>query len=648
MKASVDDALLDKSVPACDDFYVHACGGWRKANAIPEEESSWSRFVVLRRKNEATLHGLVEKMASGEDKDDAYARQLGDFYTSCMDEIGIEAKGKGELTPELARIDGVTNATALAKELAHLHTLGVNAVFRVDSEQDAVDSTQVIGAISQGGLGMPDRDYYDDDKKKDVKAKYETFVETLFGLLGDTPAQAAAHRATVMKIESKLALASMSRTDRRDPHKVYNRIERKGLAKAAPQIPWDAYFTELGAPSLQAINVAQTGFITVAGSMVSDVPMADWRTYLKWHVVRDAAPALSAKFVDANFAFTQALTGAKVIEPRWKRCVRAIDGYMGEALGRAYVKVALGEEGKANVRHMVDLLQASMNRELDLVPWMDAATRTQAHEKLSFFQKKVGYPDAWRNYDALQIDRGSYFGNRIRSEQFEVKRVLAKVGQPVDRAEWEMSPPTVNAYYRKDLNEIVFPAGILQLPFYSSEMTRAMTYGAIGSVMGHEITHGFDDKGRLFDAHGNLRDWWTPSVNTEFNRRATCVEKEFDAFVPVDDIHVKGKLTLGENIADLGGLKIAITALHEAQKQQPSTDSYAYTEEQQFFYGFAQVWCENTRDERLRVLLATDPHSPARYRVNGSLSNMPEFAAAFGCDAGKPMARPAADRCEAW
>ena len=431
---SVDEAVLDKSVSPCDDFYQYACGGWRKATPIPDDQSRWNRsFGVLRQKNEEALRIILEEMAAGKAGDAPYAKALGDFYGSCMDETGIEAKGTSALAPELARIKAVKDAPSLTRELAHLHTLGVSALFDVGSTQDAKDSSQVIGEIGQAGLGMPDRDYYLEEKKKDVKAKYEIFVETIFVLLGDSAKDAKAHTAVVMKMETDLASASMTRTDRRDPKKTYNRLERAGLKTKAPSLSWDAYFTDLGAPELQNINVRQPDFMKTASDMVKSVPIGDWRTYLRFHVARRAAPALGAKFVAASFAFQQALGGAKTIEPRWKRCTRAVDEYMGEALGQTFVKGALGAEGKAAVKHMVDNLQVSMGHEIDSVTWMDDATRRQAHEKLSTFAKKIGYPDVWRDYTSLKIDRGSYLANRLAGESFEQRRQLAKIGKPVNR-----------------------------------------------------------------------------------------------------------------------------------------------------------------------------------------------------------------------
>jgi endothelin-converting enzyme/putative endopeptidase len=587
-------------------------------------------------------------MAAGKRADEPYAKALGDFYGSCMDEQAIEARGLDDLKPALDSLATIHDADSLARVLARLHAVGVSAFFNFDSQQDQKDSSQVIAVVGQGGLGMPDRDFYLDAKKADVKAQYQAYAEKIFGLLGDKDADAKAHAATVLDVETKLANASMSRADRRDPDKRYHRLERKGLRDAAPAIAWDVYFTMSGVPTAQAVNVAQPDFMKAVSQMVTTMKAGDRDAYLRFAVARRLAPYLTKAFVDADFAFRQALNGAKVLEPRWKRCVRIIDRLMGEALGQAFVHAAFSEAEKTDVSHMVDNLASSMSADLASVPWMDDATRAEAKAKLASFAKKIGYPDKWRDYSSLAIDRASYLKNAVNGAVFDTRFELDKIGKPVDRGEWQMTPPTVNAYYRADNNEIVFPAGILQSPFYSPDLTRQMRYGAIGVVMGHEITHGFDDQGRKFDAQGNRRDWWSKDVGQEFERRASCVKDQFDGYVPIDDLHVNGKLTLGENIADLGGLKIAYGALKKAVAESPSTDHYAYTDEQQFFYGFAQVWCQNIRDEEARSRVTTDSHSPGRFRVNGPLSNMPEFATAFGCKEGDAMVRPAAKRCEVW
>jgi putative endopeptidase len=668
---SVDDKALDPGVSPCNDFYQYACGGWLKSTPIPGDEASWTRsFNVMAERNEGELRAILERYASGQGKDEPDAQKLGDYYASCMDEATIEKAGIAALKPELDRIDKIRTVKDLAEAIGALHARDVHPVFHFASGQDARDATQVIGILYQGGLGLPDRDYYlkDDELTKKLREKYEEHVGKMFELLGDKPAAAKQGAATVLSVERVLAEASMSKEDQRDPQKIYHRLERAGLEQAAPTFPWGSYLAKLGAPGVTAINVAQPEFVKAIDVAVSTSPLAackddggkaakpcpkpakkfpaaEWKTYLRWHLVRAAARSLPARFVEESFRFEQTLTGIEKLPPRWKRCVRGADDALGEALAQPYVKKTLGAEGKATVKEMVLAIEQAMGENLKGLRWMDEETRGRAHAKLAAIANKIGYPDKWRDYTALAVVRGDYAGNRMRASAFEVKRDLGKIGKPVDRSEWGMTPPTVNAYYEPALNEMVFPAGILATPFFSSAATKATNYGAIGMVIGHELTHGFDDEGRQYDEKGNLRDWWTPAVNSEFNTRAACVEKQFNDYVAIDDLHLKGKLTLGENLADLGGMRLAYLALKKELAGKPREAS-AFSPEQQFFLGFAQGWCTSMRDETLRLLVKNNPHSPPRFRVNGPVSNMPEFAAAFQCKAGSPMVR--ANRCEVW
>jgi endothelin-converting enzyme/putative endopeptidase len=649
----VDANALDRSVSPCDDFYQFACGGWMKNTPIPDDQSKWTRsFSIIAEDNKKALRAILERDAAGDTKGDAYGKQLGDFWASCMDEAGIEQRGAADLKPELKLIDGVRDGKTLANELAHLHQMGVGAAFDVGVEPDAKDSAHDLATIAQGGLGLPERDYYfrDDQRAKDIRAAYEAHVEATFELLGEKPRAAAADAKTVIKVETQLADASMKRVDMRDPQKVYHHTTIAELKVLAPTIAWDGYFAALGAPSLSAFNVAVPDFVKKVDAMTKSVPMAQWKTYLRWHLARTASPYLSQKFVDEWFKFSQVLRGTKVMPPRWKRCVETIDHAMGEALAQPFVAAYLGEDGKQAAAQMVAGIEASMKSTLDGLSWMDDATRTQAEAKLAAIMNKIGYPSKWRNYDALTISRGSLLANVAAGEAFENARELKKAGQPVDKTEWGMTPPTVNAYYNPAFNEMVFPAGILQPPFYASTQSPATNFGAIGMVVGHELTHGFDDEGRQFDAQGNLRDWWSPTVSTEFDRRASCVEKQYDDYVAVDDLHVKGKLTLGENIADLGGMKLAYAAFERAEKEHPATPPSlgGFTPEQTFYLGFAQGWCTNVRPEESRLRVQTDPHSPAQFRVDGPLSNLPEFATAFSCKAGDKMVRGDDKRCVVW
>jgi putative endopeptidase len=646
-----DEAALDRSVSPCDDVYQFACGGWMKATPIPEDEASWVRsFSVLHEENLKALRAILERDGLGQTHGDAYGSQLGDFWASCMDEAAIEKRGSSDLKAELERIEAVHDAKTLVQEIAHLHTIGVDAAFGFDSEIDMKNAERMIAGLSQGGLGLPERDYYfrDDQRTKDIRAAYEKHVGRTFELFGAQPAQAAANAKTVLKMETDLAAASMTNVELRDPQKIYHLLNLDGLKGLAPDVSWDGYLTAIGFPSITTINVGQPEFVKKLDAMVTAGKIADWRTYLRWHLARSASPLLSQRFVDEWFHFRQVLTGTKVLQPRWKRCVGFVDKMMGEALAQPFVKDHLGEDGKKAAEQMVSGIEKSMKDDLEALPWMDDSTRTKAEGKLAKIVNKIGFPAKWRSYDGLPTDRASLVRNIENATLFEVNRRLGKVGKPVDKEEWEMTPPTVNAYYEPTMNEMVFPAGILQAPFYSKTQTPGLNFGGIGMVVGHELTHGFDDEGRQFDAEGNLRDWWTQSVSAEFDRRASCVEKQYDGYVAVDDLHIKGKLTLGENIADLGGVKLAFATFERAERDNGSPAAAGFAPEQQFFLGFAQSWCANYRPEALRLLAATNPHSPPRYRVDGPLSNLSEFAAAFQCKEGSPMVRSKDKRCEVW
>jgi putative endopeptidase len=647
-----DESALDRSVQPCDDFYQFACGGWMKATPVPDDESRWTRsFSVIHEDNQNALRAILERDAAGDTQGDAYGQQLGDLWASCMDQAAIDKRGPKDLEPELQRIDGVRDGSTLVKELAHLHAMGVGAAFELGSEVDMKDAAHMIAGIAQGGLGLPDRDYYlrDDTRTKDIRAAYEKHVAATFELLGEKPKRAAADAATVLAVESELAGASLTRIELRDPQKIYHHMTLAELKGVTPHVPWEGYLGSVGFPGIAAFNVAEPGFFEKFDAMTRSVPSSSWKTYLRWHLASSMSPYLSQKFVDEWFSFQQVMSGAKTLQPRWKRCVNAIDSMMGEALAQPFVKKYLGEDGKRMAEGMVAGIETSMKSDLDSLSWMDQVTRTRAEEKLGKILNKVGYPARWRSYDGLSIVRGSLATNVASASAFEVKRELDKVGKATDKDEWEMTPPTVNAYYDPTLNEMVFPAGILQSPFYARTSAPATNFGGIGTVVGHELTHGFDDEGRQFDAEGNLRDWWSPSVGAEFDRRASCVEKQFDDYVAVGEVHVKGKLTLGENIADLGGLRLSFAAFQRGERAHPATPpSGGFAPEQQFFLGFAQVWCTNIRPQAARLKASVDPHSPAQWRVNGPLSNLTEFSDAFQCKQGQPMVRGEGKRCVVW
>ena len=652
MPAGLDAAALDPSANPCDDFYQFACGGWLKATPIPPDRSVWGRgFNVIEERNEQTLKEILELIAEGKAPPGTpYARQLGDFYATCMDESKLD-DALPELRTALRRLDRVSTSKQVATELARLHDAGANALFGYGSAQDYKDATQVIGVVDQGGLGLPDRDYYlsDAPKMKEIREGYRAYVAQMFGLLGDAPAAAAKKADQVMDVETRLAQASLDRVSRRDPNKVYHRMDPKALVKSAPGFDWNQYFVAVGTPGVDVLNVTYPAFATGVGQLVRKLSRPQLRSYLAWRLISSQVIALPRPFEDAAFAFrSKFLTGAKEDEPRWKKCVAATDTGLGEALAVPFVNQTFGADGKAVTKSMVEQIEQAFDANVDTLSWMDAATKARAREKAKAVFDKIGYPDKWKTYDGLVTDRGTFLGNHMRSMAYENGRDLKKIGKPLDRTLWLMTPPTVNAYYETPMNEIVFPAGILQPPFFNKEATDAVNFGSMGMVVGHELTHGFDDEGRQFDAKGNLTDWWTPESGKAFVDRVSCVKRQFDGYVSIDDLHVNGALTLGENVADLGGLKLAFAAMQAYAKAHPDRVPAAsrFTPEQQFFLGHAQAWCTNTRPEEARRRVTVDPHAPPRFRVNGPLSNLPQFQQAFGCKANDRMV--AQNRCEVW
>ena len=645
---SFDLNAIDKTADPCTNFYQYSCGNWLKNNPIPADQSSWGRFNELHERNQRTLRDVLET-SSAKSTRSPVEQKIGDYYQACMDEKSIESKGIAPLKPVLDGVNAIKDKTALTPEMARLHMSGIAAFFSFSASQDLKDASKVIAHADQGGLGLPERDYYfkDDPKSVEVRTKYVAHVQKMFELLGHPAEKASAEAATVMRIETALAKGSMDVTSRRDPTKLDHPMPVSGLAALAPSIDWTKYLAGVSAP-VDSLNVVVPDFFKALDGQIKGNSLEDLRTYLTWHVVHSQAPLLSSAFVNENFNFYgKTLTGAKELRPRWKRCVQFVDGDLGEALGQKYVEVTSGERSKQKTLEMVRGLEKALEKDLKELDWMTPETKVRATEKLHAIADKIGFPDKWRNYGALQIQKGDAVGNSLRSNQFEWNRQMAKIGKPVDKSEWQMTPPTVNAYYDPQNNNINFPAGILQPPFYDNRVDDAVNYGGIGAVIGHELTHGFDDEGSQFDAKGNLANWWSEKDRKAFEERTGCIEKQYGSYTAVDDLKLNGKLTLGENTADNGGLRIAYMALLDVLGAKPRTKTDGFTPEQRFFLGWGQVWCTNITDQATRLRTQTDPHSPGQFRVNGTVSNMPEFQSAFACKAGQPMVL--ADKaCRVW
>jgi putative endopeptidase len=643
---------IDKTIDPCVDFYEYACGNWIKNSEIPPDQSQWVSFVELHERNIDVEHSILEKAATGGASRDAVEQKIGDLYGSCMDEKAVDAKGIAPLKPELDRVAAVRDKAGLIDELAHLYLVGGTSLFSFYASSDLHNADQVIAYIDQGGLTLPDRDYYikDDQKMKDMRQHLVDYVTQSLMLAGQTPQQAADSAQTVLRIETALAKAAMDRTARRDPKNRDHKMTRDEAVALGPDFYLNRYFTAVGAPNFTQLNVTNPDFFKQVNAVLQSESLDSLKTYVSWHVLNPAEPWLSQPFVDANFKFRQNLTGQKEIQARWKRCVTLTDGELGEALGQKYVDATFGPDGKQRMLKMVDALEESLATDIRGLSWMSEETRKEAKVKLDSIRNKIGYPDVYRDYSSVVIKPGDLLGNIARADEFESKREIAKIDKPLDRKEWGMTPPTVNAYYSPSLNEIVFPAGILQPPFFDKSMDDAVNFGGIGLVIGHELTHGFDDQGRKYDPHGNLHDWWTEQDGKEFEKRVSCVADEYSNFVAVDDLKLNGRLTLGENTADNGGARIALMALEhmiaddKTGKEGQKIDGY--TPEQRFFLGFARVWCEKRRPEIARTRVLTDPHSPGKYRVDGVVQNMPEFQKAWGCKAGQPMV--AENACHVW
>ncbi|UYZ58263.1 M13 family metallopeptidase [Hymenobacter latericus] len=652
---SINPADIDRSVSPCEDFFQYSGGVWLKSNPIPSYASSWGPRNLLQDRNQALMRQILEEAAANKSAPKGTNLQkVGDFYASAMDTTAIEAAGLKYLQPELARISAIKDLKGLQSAMARQKMLQVGSYFRTGVEIDDKNSTQYIVGMNQGGLTLPDRDYYlkDDARSKNIREAYRTYLRNMFKLLGDNEATAEKNAAAVERIETRLAKASRTRVELRNPEANYNKMTVAAAAKRYPNLDLPRLLAELQLSTAKEVNVGQPAFFDELNTTLKAEPLGDQKTYLRWHLVRSVAGALPKAYVDETFRFSQVLGGAKTQTVRWKRMLASTDATLGEAFGELYVAKAFSPEAKAKALEMVNNIKASMADHIRSNTWMSEPTKQEALKKLNALRVKIGYPDVWKDYSALTISRESYLKNVLAAREWEYKDNAQKLGKPIDRNEWGMTPPTVNAYYNPPMNEIVFPAGYLQPPFFDPEADDAVNYGAIGGVIGHEITHGFDDQGRQYDSQGNLRDWWTKEDAAEFTKRAAVVGTQYDAFSPLDSVHVNGKLTMGENLADFAGLTVVYGALQKQLQQKygsnPRPKIDGFTPEQRFFLAWAQLRRTNIRPEALRQQILTDPHSPGQYRTIGPLMNMPQFYEAFGCQPGQKMVRAEAERAKIW
>jgi putative endopeptidase len=648
---SLDPSVMDRAVDPCVDFYKYSCGKWLEKNPIPPDQSSWDVYAKTAEDNRRFLWGMLEEAARPDPKRDANTRKIGDYFASCMDEAAIDKAGIDPLKPRLAAIAALPSKADLAGLLGQLHLEGGarSMLFSFGADQNPQDSAQVIGIARAGGLGLSDRDDYlrEDPHSKEVREHYRAYVRRIFELLGRPQPERSAE--AVLRLETALAKASLTRVERRDPHKTVHLMKRAELQALTPDFHWDAYLSALGQPGLDELNVTEPAFFQAVETELSTVSLDDLREYLRFHLANRAAPNLSAPFVQANYEFFSAyLRGVKVIAPRWKRCVADVNRDLGEVLGEVFVRKVFPPAVKGDAERMVTEIRAAMAKRIETSPWMSAETRQQALLKLRGMRDKIGYPDHWRDYSALEVRRGDFAGNTARAAMFQAHRDLAKIGKPVDRGEWRMTPPTVNASYNPLMNDINFPAGVLLPPLYDPKIDAAPNYGDTGATIGHELTHGFDDEGRQYDAAGNLRNWWAPGDDKEFRQRVACVADQYAQYTVVDDLKINSQLTLGEDVADLGGLIIAYLAWQDDTRGQTLSPRDGLTPAQRFFVGFAQWDCGGDRPEARRLSARINPHSPSEARINGVLVNVPEFAQAFACKPGQPMIKEPAKVCRIW
>jgi endothelin-converting enzyme/putative endopeptidase len=653
-KSGVDLGAIDTNVSPCTNFYQYACGNWRTKNPIPPDQAMWGRFAELDERNLRIEREILERAAQPSPNRSAIEQKIGDYYAACMDEKGIDRKGAEPIKPTLDDVEALHSKEQLADELAKLELFAVDGIFIFYAVPDAKDARVNIAHLDQGGLSLPDRGYYlkTDQRSIDLLKKYQQHLAKMFDLLAkslNTTWDSKAKADAVLKIETALADASMDRVRRRNPDSTYHPMMTKDLPSLMPDFGWTTFLSEMQTPSFTKINVGNPDFFKKLSGIIEKTSLDDLKAYLTWRLLHAYAAELPQAFVEENFQFfSKTLKSQQELAPRWERCVRDTDNDLGEALGQEFVEVAFGGPAKAKALQLVREIEKSMKQDIETATWMSPATKQQAYAKLAAVSNRIGYPERWRDYSAVFIKPDDYLGNNERAGSFELHRVLSKIGRPVDKSEWRMTPATVNASYYAPENNITFPAGILQPPFYNSKADDAVNLGAIGEAVAHELTHGFDDHGRKFDSDGNLRDWWTIEDAKNFGTRAECLANEYDHFSPVDGVNLNGKLTLGENVADNGGIHLAYMALVRelADKTMPDTKLDGLTPEQQFFLGYAQMWCENGTDALSRVRALADPHSPGQFRTNGVLQNLPEFQEAFSCKVGDPMV--SAKACRVW
>jgi putative endopeptidase len=641
--------MLDKTIDPCTDFYAYACSNWLAKNPVPADRPGWGRFDELQQRGEYIVRDILEKAAIDRPGRTAAEQKIGDYYATCMDESAIEKAGTKPLQNDFESIAAIQSKKDLAKEIVRLHREGADVLFGFDSGADFKNASQIIAQVDQGGLGMPDRDYYfkDDAKSVELRKKYVEHVVKMFTLLGDDQAKAEAEAKVVMDIETGLAKGALDQTSRRDPQKIYHKMTNQELAAFSPSFNWNVYFEGMDAPHFDSLNVIEPEFVKNMQEVISAHSLDDWKTYLRWHTLHGNAALLPAAFVNENFEFfSKTMQGTKELRPRWKRCVSYADGDLGELIGQIYVQQTFGAQGKERTLAMVAALEKALGADVKNLSWMGADTKAQALVKLQAITNRIGYPDKWRDYSTLEIVRGDALGNSERANLNDVQRRMNKIGKTLDKRDWPYPPMTINASYNPLENNITFPAGILQPPFYDNQADDAMNFGSIGAVIGHELTHGFDDQGSQFDAAGNLRDWWTENDKKQFEERTGCIKDQYSNFVAVDDLKLNGKLTLGENTADNGGMRIAYMAMLDTFAGKEPAPVDGLTAEQRFFLGWANVWCQNRTPAFSRMLVGLDPHSPSRYRVNGTVSNMPEFREAYHCSATAPMVNQNA--CRVW